>query len=131
MAQKITRDATVELLKDMIKVNEYNGTPLGCDNQAVDQVIGAWYPRITWILPDTHISYPAGHVAGPPAGIRAEGKSLLYTGDFCLHDTEILVGCNPQYFPNSLMFLFRVNVRWNSKAAAVSSTKCTPKLAIL
>ena len=44
--------------------------------------------------------YPAGHVAGAAmTGIRAEGKSLLYTGDFCLHDTEILDGCNPQLLP--------------------------------
>ncbi|NLF87259.1 MBL fold metallo-hydrolase [Candidatus Bathyarchaeota archaeon] len=101
VGSKITRDATVELLKDMIKVNEYNGTPLGCDNQAVDQVIGAWVSTDNLVLPDTHIElYPAGHVAGAAmTGIRAEGKSLLYTGDFCLHDTEILVGCNPQLLP--------------------------------
>ncbi len=32
-------------------------------------------------------------------GIRAEGKSVLYTGDFCLHDTEILEGCNIDLLP--------------------------------
>ena len=101
MGSKITRDATVELLKDMIKVNEYNGTPLGYDNQTVDQVRGAWLPTDTLALSDMNIElYPAGHVAGAAmTGIRAEGKSLLYTGDFCLHDTEILVGCKPQLLP--------------------------------
>ena len=101
VGSKITRDATVELLKDMIKVNEYNGTPLGYDNQTVDQVKGAWVPTDTLALADMNIElYPAGHVAGAAmTGIRAEGKSLLYTGDFCLHDTEILVGCNPQLLP--------------------------------
>ena len=101
VGSKITRDVTVELLKDMIKVNEYNGTPLGYDNQTVDQVKGAWVPKDTMALADMNIElYPAGHVAGAAmTGIHAEGKSLLYTGDFCLHDTEILTGCNPQLLP--------------------------------
>jgi putative mRNA 3-end processing factor len=98
VGSKITRDATVELLKDMIKVNEYNGTPLGYDNQTVDQVKASWVPTDTLALADMRIElYPAGHVAGAAmTAINADGKSLLYTGDFCLHDTEILVGCNPQ-----------------------------------
>lgn len=101
VGSKITRDVTVELLKDMIKVNEYNGTPLGYDNQAVEQVKEAWVPTDNLALADMDIElFPAGHVAGAAmTGIRAEGKSLLYTGDFCLHDTEILVGCNPQLLP--------------------------------
>ena len=63
----------------MIKVNEYNGTPLGCDNRAVDQVKEAWVPTDTLALADKNIDlYPAGHVAGAAMiGIRAEGKSLL------------------------------------------------------
>ncbi len=98
---KITRDVTVELLKDMIKVNEYEGTPLGYDNQTVDKMKGSWVPTDTLALPDMNIElYSAGHVAGAAmTGICAEGKSLLYTGDFCLHDTEILVGCNSQLLP--------------------------------
>ena len=85
----------------MIKVNEYNGTPLGFDNQTVEQVKGSWNPMDTMALADMKIAlYPAGHVAGAAmTGIYAEGKSLLYTGDFCLHDTEILVGANPQLLP--------------------------------
>lgn len=101
MSSKITRDATVELLKDMIKVNEFNGTSLGVDNQTVDQVKASWIPTDTLALADMNIElYSAGHVAGAAmVSIHADGKSLLYTGDFCLHDTEILVGCNPQLIP--------------------------------
>ena len=49
LGSKITRDVTVELLKDMIKVNEFNGTPLGYDNQTVDQVSGSWNPQTKWL----------------------------------------------------------------------------------
>jgi Cft2 family RNA processing exonuclease len=101
VGSKITRDVTVELLKDMIKVNEFNGTSLGVDNQTVDQVKASWIPKDTMALADMNIElYPAGHVAGAAmTRIHADGKSLLYTGDFCLHDTEILFGCNPQLLP--------------------------------
>jgi putative mRNA 3-end processing factor len=100
---KITRDVTVELLKDMIKVNEFNGTPLGYDNQTVDQVRGSWNPTDKMALPDMNIElYAAGHVAGAAmTSIHSEGKSLLYTGDFCLHDTEIFMGCNPNLLPKN------------------------------
>jgi Cft2 family RNA processing exonuclease len=104
VGSKITRDVTVELLKDMIKVNEFNNTPLGVDNQTVDQVKGAWVSTDSSALADMNIElYSAGHVAGATmTGIRAEGKSLLYTGDFCVHDTEILAGCNPDLLPKEL-----------------------------
>jgi Cft2 family RNA processing exonuclease len=89
------------LLKDMIKVNEFNGTPLGYNDQAIEQLKASWNPTDTLDLADMNIElYPAGHVAGAAmTRIRAEGKSLLYTGDFCLHDTEILVGCKPEFLP--------------------------------
>jgi uncharacterized protein len=101
VGSKITRDATAELLQDMIKVNEFNGTSLGVDNRAVDQVRGSWIPTDKFDLVDMNIElYPAGHVAGAAmTSIHADGKSLLYTGDFCLHDTEILVGCKPKLLP--------------------------------
>lgn len=85
----------------MVKVNELNGTPLGCDSQAADQVKGSWVSAESLALPDMSLElYPAGHVAGASmAGIRADGKSILYTGDFCLHDTEILEGCNLNLLP--------------------------------
>jgi Cft2 family RNA processing exonuclease len=101
MGSKITRDVTVDLLKDMIKVHEFNGDPLGYNDQTVDQVKGNWKYPDKMDLPDMQIKlYPAGHVAGATmVGIRAEAKSVLYTGDFCLHDTEILAGCNPVLLP--------------------------------
>lgn len=104
MGSKITRDVTVDLLKDMVKVNEFNGTPLGYDNQTADQVKGSWVPTEpteSLSLPDMNLElYPAGHVAGAcMACIRAEGKSVLYTGDFCLHETEILEGCKTDLLP--------------------------------
>ncbi len=101
VGSKITRDATVELLKDMIKVNEYNGTPLGCNEQEINQIKASWVTGDKLALADMDIElYPAGHVAGAAmTSIRAEGKTILYTGDFCLHDTEILEGCNTQLLP--------------------------------
>lgn len=101
VGSKITRDVTVELLKDMIKVNEYNGKPLDCDEQTVDQLKQSWVATDKLTLTDMKIElYPSGHVAGAAmTNIRAEGKSVLYTGDFCLHDTEVLVGCNLQLLP--------------------------------
>ena len=85
----------------MIKVNEFNGTPLGYDNQTVDQVSGSWNPTDKMALPDMKIElYAAGHVAGAAmTSIHAHGKSLLYTGDFCLHESEIFMGCNPKLLP--------------------------------
>lgn len=103
VGSKITRDVTVDLLKDMIKVNEFNGTALGCDDQAADQIKASWVPAESLSLPGMTVEiYPAGHVAGASmTGIHADGKSLLYTGDFCLHDTEILGGCDPAVLPRA------------------------------
>jgi Cft2 family RNA processing exonuclease len=44
--------------------------------------------------------YPAGHVAGAAiTSIHCEDKNVVYTGDFCIHDTEILKGCNLDLLP--------------------------------
>jgi uncharacterized protein len=101
VGSKITRDVSIELLKDMIKVNKYNGTPLGYNSQTADQIKRSWVTSESIDLPDMNLKlYSAGHVAGATMiGIQAERKSLLYTGDFCLHDTEILEGCNPDLLP--------------------------------
>ena len=46
--------------------------------------------------------FPAGHVAGAKmTRIRSEGKTILYTGDFCIHDSEILDGCNLDVLPKN------------------------------
>lgn len=101
VSSKITRDVSIELLKDMVKVNEYNGTPLGYDSQTADQMKRSWVSSESFDLSDMNVRlFSAGHVAGAAmTGIRAEGKYLLYTGDFCLHDTEILEGCNTDLLP--------------------------------
>jgi Cft2 family RNA processing exonuclease len=42
----------------------------------------------------------AGHVAGAKVtSIEAEGKRIIYTGDICIHDTEILHGAKLQSLP--------------------------------
>jgi Cft2 family RNA processing exonuclease len=101
VGSKITRDVSIELLKDMIKVNEYNSTPLGYDCQTADQIKSSWVSSESIDTLDMNVKlYSSGHVAGASMiGIHAEGKNLLYTGDFCLHDTEILEGCNPDFLP--------------------------------
>jgi Cft2 family RNA processing exonuclease len=97
----MTRDVSVDLLKDMVKVNEFNGTPTGYDSQTADQLKSSWVSSKSMDVQDMNLKlFSAGHVAGATmTGIRAEGKSLLYTGDFCFHDTEILEGCNPDLLP--------------------------------
>lgn len=88
----------------MIKVNEYNGKSLGYDSQTVNQIKRSWVSSESIDLLDMNLKlYSAGHVAGATmTGIQAEGKSLLYTGDFCLHSTEILEGCNLDLLPKEL-----------------------------
>jgi len=104
VGSRITRDVSVELLKDMIKVHEFNGDSLGYDNQTVDQIMGSWVSAENLDLPEMDIKlYGAGHVAGANmVGVRTDGKSLLYTGDFCIHNTEILGGCNTGLLPKKL-----------------------------
>ena len=44
----------------------------------------------------------AGHVAGAKiTTLQAEGKQIVYTGDFCFHDTEILQGCRSETIPEN------------------------------
>jgi len=87
----------------MIKVHEQEGDPLEFNGQTVNQIKNWWASIEKTELPGMQIQlYPAGHVAGAAmTGIRAEGKSLLYTGDFCLHSTEILDGCNLDVLPRA------------------------------
>jgi len=101
VGSKITHDITVDLLKDMIKVQELNGNATGYNNETAETLKQSWVPPESLALPGMKVDmYPAGHVAGASmTGINVEGKSLLYTGDFCLHNTEILDGCNPDVLP--------------------------------
>ena len=85
----------------MIKVQELNGDATGYNNETAEKLKESWAPPESLALLGMKVDmYPAGHVAGASmTGINVDGKSLLYTGDFCLHDTEILDGCNPDVLP--------------------------------
>ncbi|NIO36381.1 MBL fold metallo-hydrolase [Candidatus Bathyarchaeota archaeon] len=104
VGSKITRDVTTDLLHDMIKIRKINGNHFPYSNKHAHNVKKSWWVRDSIALPGMSIQlYPAGHVAGAKmACIRTEGKEILYTGDFCLHDTEILEGCNPKTLPGAL-----------------------------
>jgi Cft2 family RNA processing exonuclease len=100
---KVTRDITLELLKDMIKIQNTKASEVGYDDSAVDKVRDSWLPNESVSLPGlTAELYGAGHVAGAKmVGVCSEGKTVLYTGDFCIHGTEILEGCNVDVLPES------------------------------
>ncbi len=101
LGAKITRDVTVDLLKDMIKVQALNGSPEIYDDSAANKVKDWWQSGENFSLPGLNIDLlPAGHVAGAKMiCLRSEGKTILYTGDFCIHDSEILEGCNLTVLP--------------------------------
>lgn len=85
----------------MIKIqNETSGT-VAYDDGAANTVRDSWVTAKTLSLANIKLAmYPAGHVAGAKMlGIFSEGKTILYTGDFCIHDTEILEGCNVNLLP--------------------------------
>jgi Cft2 family RNA processing exonuclease len=103
LGSKITRDVTVELLKDMIKVQKFKGGREVYDEIVVNKIKDAWVSSESLALPGMALDlYSAGHVAGAKmTGIRSEGKTVLYTGDFCIHDSEILNGCNLEALPKA------------------------------
>jgi Cft2 family RNA processing exonuclease len=103
MGSKITRDVTADLLKDMIKIQNSKGNPETYSDQTVDKIKDSWHVSESVALSGMQVElHSAGHVVGAKmAEIRSEGKTLLYTGDFCLHDTEILDGCNVDLLPKA------------------------------
>ncbi len=94
VGSKVTRDITTDLLKDMIKVQAATGGTETYDDQVVSKIKDSWHHGDNFSLPGMQVQlYSAGHVAGAKmVGLRSEGKEILYTGDFCIHDTEILEG---------------------------------------
>jgi uncharacterized protein len=98
---KITRDITTELLKDMIKIQNEKPDSEIYDEAVADKIKSVWTPTEHIKLPGMDVKlYPAGHAAGAKIiGIYAEDKTVVYTGDFCVHDTEILPGCNLNLLP--------------------------------
>jgi Cft2 family RNA processing exonuclease len=94
VGSRMTRDVSIDLLRDMVKIQRMNGNNFPYVKQS-------WWIRDSIALPGMLIRlYPAGHVAGAKmTNIHTEDKEVLYTGDFCLHDTEILEGSNLENLP--------------------------------
>jgi len=101
IGSKATCDVTTELLKDLIKVQRMNGKDIPYFSRDVDQLKRLWWPTQSTALPGMEIQlFPAGHVLGASMiAIYTENKTILYTGDFCLHDTEILEGSSLSDLP--------------------------------
>ena len=96
----ITRDVTVDLLHDMVKIQNEKGNR-DYDDGTAEKVGACWWSRDSIALPGMNIKLQsAGHVAGAKmTSIEADKKRLVYTGDFCTHDTEILTGCRLETIP--------------------------------
>jgi Cft2 family RNA processing exonuclease len=100
---EITREVTADLLADMVKIQQNNGTEFQYNIKDVQNIKKNWWVCERLALPGMQINlYPAGHVAGARmTHIKAEDKNILYTGDFCLHDTEILEGTKIAHLPKN------------------------------
>lgn len=96
----ITRDVTVDLLHDMVKIQTEKGNLEFNDGHA-EKVASSWWSRDSVALPGMNVKLQsAGHVAGAKiTSIEAEKRRVVYTGDICLHDTEILQGCRLETIP--------------------------------
>ncbi len=103
VGSKMTREITGDLLLDMVKIQHMKGNHFPYTNHDVESIKRSWWVREAAALPGMSIQlYPAGHVAGARMiSIQAEGKEILYTGDFCLHDTMILEGAELESLPKN------------------------------
>ena len=101
VGSKITREVTVDLLKDMVKVQSQNDYNYPYFRHNADAIREHWWVRDYVALPGMTIKlHSAGHVAGARMiSVHSENKDVLYTGDFCVHDSEILEGCNINALP--------------------------------
>jgi Cft2 family RNA processing exonuclease len=100
VGSKLTRDVTVDLLYDMIKIQNEKGNFSFGDKHA-EKIGASWWTRDSIALPGMNIQlFPAGHVAGAKiTSVQSKGKKIVYTGDFCIHDSEILEGCKMGILP--------------------------------
>lgn len=98
VGSKITREVTIALLHDMVKIQSQKDANYLYDEQDAGAIMKHWWVRDLVALPGMTIKlHPAGHVAGAKiTSIHSKGKEVLYTGDFCLHNSEILEGCKTQ-----------------------------------
>jgi Cft2 family RNA processing exonuclease len=96
-----THDITMKLLHDLIKIHKLQGKQLPYSQYDISKVSDLWVTRNHLALPGMEISlHAAGHVLGANmVQVKAQGKNVLYTGDFCIHDTEILDGVDPEVLP--------------------------------
>jgi Cft2 family RNA processing exonuclease len=100
VGSEITRDVTVDLLHDMVNIQNEQGN-FDYEDQHAERIGQCWWSRDAIALPGMKIHMQsAGHVAGAKVtSLEAEGKRIVYTGDICTHDTEILQGCKLQTLP--------------------------------
>ncbi len=96
----ITREVTVDLLHDMVNIQNEKGN-LDYESSHAERIGECWWSRDSIALPGLKINLQsAGHVAGAKVtSLEAEGKRVVYTGDICIHDTEILQGCKLETLP--------------------------------
>jgi len=101
VGSKITREVTIALLQDMVKVQSQNDASYPYYKHDANTIREHWWVRDYVALPGMTIKlHPAGHVAGAKmTSIHSKDKEVLYTGDFCVHDSEILEGCKTQTLP--------------------------------
>lgn len=102
VGSKITRDVTVQLLHDMVKIQNEKGN-YDFEDKHANKIGKCWWTRDSIALPGMTVQlHPAGHVAGAKiTTVYSEGKKIVYTGDFCIHDSEILEGCKPEMLPKN------------------------------
>ena len=102
VGSKITRDVTVQLLHDMVKIQNEKGN-YAFDDENAEKIGKCWWTRDSIALPGMTVQlFPAGHVAGAKiTSLCSGGKRILYTGDFCIHDSEILEGCKLDELPRN------------------------------
>jgi len=96
-----THDITIKLLHDLIKIHRLKGKRLLYTKHDVSKISDLWITRKRMAIPGMEISlHAAGHVLGANmVQVKAQGKTVLYTGDFCTHNTEILDGVDPETLP--------------------------------
>jgi Cft2 family RNA processing exonuclease len=101
IGSRATREITTELLQDLIKIQKMKGNAFPYNFQDACKLSELWLTRTNVALPGMEVSrYPAGHVLGANmVQLKTRDKTLLYTGDFCVHDTEILDGVNVDALP--------------------------------
>src|SRR4030065_63331 len=83
VGSKITRDVTVQLLHDMVKIQNEKGY-YDFDDEHADKIGKCWWTRDSIALPGMTIQlFPAGHVAGAKiTSLCSEVKKSVYTGEF-------------------------------------------------